>query len=237
MPSSCSMPTHTLSLMLQEPLSACQGIDELGFLPGWGNTVGRVRESFQMLLDILQVGRGCWGGLGLDVLCLKRRDACLDGWLAAAVHSASGMVWVGEKCGDLKQHEGGLSPLLPFLSPTSRQAPDADTLEKFLARLPLMFKVGWAGGDGHALACICMPACLLVRCCARCTLRHSTPCSGCILTRLCSPSFTLAGGHPVAARLLWPDQRAGHARHWRPGKPYTVHLMHCSTSCCVGLLN
>jgi sucrose synthase len=58
----------------EEPLSACQGIDELGFLPGWGNTVGRVRESFQMLLDILQ-------------------------------------------------------------------APDADTLEKFLARLPLMFKV------------------------------------------------------------------------------------------------
>lgn len=35
------------------------GIDELGFLPGWGNTVGRVRESFQMLLDILQVGD--WG--------------------------------------------------------------------------------------------------------------------------------------------------------------------------------
>ncbi len=34
-----------------------QGIDELGFLPGWGNTVGRMRESFQLLLDILQVGR------------------------------------------------------------------------------------------------------------------------------------------------------------------------------------
>ena len=53
------------------------GIDELGFLPGWGSTVGRVRESFQLLLDIVQVcpetgmrrhkhapsGLG-WGGLG-----------------------------------------------------------------------------------------------------------------------------------------------------------------------------
>ncbi|KAI3433440.1 hypothetical protein D9Q98_003254 [Chlorella vulgaris] len=57
-----------------ELLSAVEGIDELGFLPGWGNTVGRVRESFQLLLDIVQ-------------------------------------------------------------------APDADTLEKFLSRLPLMFKV------------------------------------------------------------------------------------------------
>lgn len=62
--------------MLQELLSAVEGIDELGFLPGWGNTVGRVRESFQLLLDIVQ-------------------------------------------------------------------APDADTLEKFLSRLPLMFKVSW----------------------------------------------------------------------------------------------
>jgi sucrose synthase len=50
------------------------GLDELGFLPGWGRDAGRVRESFQLLLDILQ-------------------------------------------------------------------APDADTLEKFLARLPLIFKV------------------------------------------------------------------------------------------------
>ncbi|PSC73946.1 sucrose synthase [Micractinium conductrix] len=58
----------------EDPLSVVQGIDELGFLPGWGNTVGRVRESFQLLLDIIQ-------------------------------------------------------------------APDADTLEKFLARLPLMVKV------------------------------------------------------------------------------------------------
>lgn len=58
----------------EEPITVVQGIDELGFLPGWGNTVGRVRESFQLLLDIIQ-------------------------------------------------------------------APDADTLEKFLARLPLMFKV------------------------------------------------------------------------------------------------
>ncbi|KAL4421973.1 hypothetical protein ABPG77_010996 [Micractinium sp. CCAP 211/92] len=57
----------------EEPITAVQGIDELGFLAGWGNTVGRVRESFQLLLDIIQ-------------------------------------------------------------------APDADTLEKFLARLPLMFK-------------------------------------------------------------------------------------------------
>ncbi|EFN59180.1 hypothetical protein CHLNCDRAFT_48488 [Chlorella variabilis] len=57
----------------EEPIGAVAGIDELGFLPGWGNTVGRVRESFQLLLDIVQ-------------------------------------------------------------------APDADTLEKFLGRLPLMFK-------------------------------------------------------------------------------------------------
>lgn len=41
------------------------GIDELGFLPGWGNTVGRVRESFQLLLDIVQVGLPGWlAGLG-----------------------------------------------------------------------------------------------------------------------------------------------------------------------------
>ena len=40
-----------------------QGIDELGFLPGWGNTVGRVRESFQLLLDIVQARsvKGCCG--------------------------------------------------------------------------------------------------------------------------------------------------------------------------------
>jgi hypothetical protein len=37
-----------------------QGIDELGFLPGWGSTVGRVRESFQLLLDIVQA-RSFWG--------------------------------------------------------------------------------------------------------------------------------------------------------------------------------
>lgn len=74
----------------QEPISAVAGIDELGFLPGWGNTVGRVRESFQLLLDIVQ-------------------------------------------------------------------APDADTLEKFLGRLPLMFKVClawvgmWAGAGCHMM--------------------------------------------------------------------------------------
>ncbi len=39
---------------MQEPITAVQGIDELGFLAGWGNTVGRVRESFQLLLDIIQ---------------------------------------------------------------------------------------------------------------------------------------------------------------------------------------
>ncbi|KAL4859385.1 Sucrose synthase 3 [Chlorella vulgaris] len=38
-----------------ELLSAVEGIDELGFLPGWGNTVGRVRESFQLLLDIVVI--------------------------------------------------------------------------------------------------------------------------------------------------------------------------------------
>ena len=31
------------------------GLDEMGFLPGWGSTVGRARENFQMLLDIIQV--------------------------------------------------------------------------------------------------------------------------------------------------------------------------------------
>ena len=29
-------------------------LNELGFLPGWGSTVGRVRESFQLLLDLIQ---------------------------------------------------------------------------------------------------------------------------------------------------------------------------------------
>ncbi|GAB4822774.1 hypothetical protein N2152v2_009820 [Parachlorella kessleri] len=57
-----------------DPITDCQGLEELGLLPGWGNTVGRVRESFQMLLDIIQ-------------------------------------------------------------------APDSETLERFLGRLPLMFKV------------------------------------------------------------------------------------------------
>ena len=38
----------------EEPIGVVQGLDELGFLPGWGNTVGRVREAFQMLLDIIQ---------------------------------------------------------------------------------------------------------------------------------------------------------------------------------------
>lgn len=42
----------------QEPIGVVQGIDELGFQPGWGNTVGRVRESFQLLLDILQARLG-----------------------------------------------------------------------------------------------------------------------------------------------------------------------------------
>lgn len=58
----------------EEPIDRVAGLDELGFLPGWGDTVGRVRESFQLLLDIIQ-------------------------------------------------------------------APDAETLERFLARLPLVFKV------------------------------------------------------------------------------------------------
>ena len=40
---------------LQDPIPSVTGIDELGFLPGWGSTVGRVRESFQLLLDIVQV--------------------------------------------------------------------------------------------------------------------------------------------------------------------------------------
>ena len=56
------------------PISDVQGLDDYGFLPGWGNTVGRARETFQLLLDLIQ-------------------------------------------------------------------APDAETLEKFLSRLPLVFKV------------------------------------------------------------------------------------------------
>ena len=40
---------------VQIPIADVSGIDELGFLPGWGNTAGRVRESFQLLLDIIQV--------------------------------------------------------------------------------------------------------------------------------------------------------------------------------------
>ncbi|KAL6768924.1 hypothetical protein ACKKBF_B16775 [Auxenochlorella protothecoides x Auxenochlorella symbiontica] len=57
-----------------EALESAVDLEEMGFLPGWGNTVGRVRETFQLLLDIIQ-------------------------------------------------------------------APDAESLERFLARLPIMFKV------------------------------------------------------------------------------------------------
>lgn len=99
------------------------GIDELGFLPGWGSTVGRVRESFQLLLDIVQ-------------------------------------------------------------------APDADTLEKFLARLPLMFKVR---GGASLLTCL---------------LFHDFKNTG---MRLAFASSSLAGGHPFAAWILWPDERAWNA--------------------------
>jgi len=56
------------------PISDVHGLDDYGFLPGWGDTVGRARETFQLLLDLIQ-------------------------------------------------------------------APDAETLEKFLSRLPLVFKV------------------------------------------------------------------------------------------------
>ena len=108
------MPPPLPSIMCpQEPLSACQGIDELGFLPGWGNTVGRVRESFQMLLDILQVGRGCWAGVGLDVLCLKWRETCFEGDLrmpremaccCCALSFRQGVGW--REGWDLRQREG-----------------------------------------------------------------------------------------------------------------------------------
>lgn len=66
--------------MPQEPIGAVPGIDELGFLPGWGNTVGRVRESFQMLLDILQVGD--WGPCvlsfrGAETWGYRQRAVCV----------------------------------------------------------------------------------------------------------------------------------------------------------------
>ena len=63
-------------------ITKIHGLGELGFLPGWGNTVGRTRESFQMLLDIIQ-------------------------------------------------------------------APDAETLEKFLSRLPLVLKVAILSPHGY----------------------------------------------------------------------------------------
>lgn len=66
----------------EESVDRVTGLDELGFLPGWGATVGRVRESFQLLLDIIQ-------------------------------------------------------------------APDAETLEKFLSRLPLVFKVAILSPHGY----------------------------------------------------------------------------------------
>lgn len=108
------------------------GIDELGFLPGWGNTVGRVRESFQLLLDIIQARGGGlprWGQASVEALQrMQRQRQRTSSWCSFCT--------ILLPCPD-----GSCAPL---------QAPDADTLEKFLARLPLMFKVGvlW-GRDGQ----------------------------------------------------------------------------------------
>lgn len=96
-----------------------QGIDELGFLPGWGNTVGRVRESFQLLLDIIQARERL---LGTDN----------GNWVGSRV--AGPHVLLSSWRRPRRAHLGLGPPCL------SLQAPDADTLEKFLARLPLMFK-------------------------------------------------------------------------------------------------
>lgn len=65
-----------------DPIGHVAGLDEMGLLRGWGKDVAKVRESFQLLLDIIQ-------------------------------------------------------------------APDADTLEKFLARLPLVFKVAILSPHGY----------------------------------------------------------------------------------------
>jgi sucrose synthase len=37
-----------------EGIEKVDALGELGFLEGWGSTVGRVRESFEMLLDLIQ---------------------------------------------------------------------------------------------------------------------------------------------------------------------------------------
>ena len=115
-----------------------QGIEELGFLPGWGNTVGRVRESFQLLLDIVQASsfRGmlaCWwwghttAGADSEGLLNPGLLGCPNRCPAARSYTPLLGCWAKSLLFRL--------PACPAL-----QAPDADTLEKFLGRLPLMFK-------------------------------------------------------------------------------------------------
>lgn len=93
------------------------------------------------LLNILQVGVG-----GRDASCLIRgaEGGWVGGWGAAA--GCAG-------CWPCTAAAWGLTVLVPCRNPVHAQAPDADTLEKFLNRLPLMFKVGggqlagsWQGG-------------------------------------------------------------------------------------------
>ncbi len=75
---------HTSAFATQEPIESVGGLEELGFLPGWGCNVERVRESFQLLLDIVQVGKGLWAyalGANSNIDCYRLRvpdNACLS---------------------------------------------------------------------------------------------------------------------------------------------------------------
>ena len=147
-PGAC-LPAHPPPL--QESISVVQGIEELGFLPGWGNTVGRVRESFQMLLDIVQARRGGGAGGGELIPCrLLVLVAASAGLPAARL----------------------LHPKRCLLARPALQAPDADTLEKFLGRLPLMFKACPCGSAARPCAVLAKPG--GERCCSATALLSPT---------------------------------------------------------------
>ncbi len=140
-------------------------------------------------------------------------------------------------------------PVYPCLSAfhLPLQAPDADTLEKFLARLPLMFKASLlvsARRQEHAMLCACMSLGLSVGSCraalrwvvsARCCVTSLSPAVLCARWEhapTLDPCLLRSGGHSVPTRLLWADKRAGHARHRRPGGKRAVpRLSRLPVSC------
>lgn len=60
------------------PAESVPVLSELGFLPGWGDTAGRARESFNMLLDVLQAPDAGSLEAFLSRLPLLRRVAILS---------------------------------------------------------------------------------------------------------------------------------------------------------------